>query len=286
MAKKDNLKDMKTDAAESVLVTLSDEPMYESEAYESPEKDEGMATTVFKPIGAGGPVPIVAPKHNTVQLQPIIVPLAVVPYMTQDTSSLRTEGGSAAMYGEDDGYAEAVEFERSSAAVKKKRDKKVKPRVFAAIMFVLSALCAIPFILANFYSDIGGSFKLEAYNIIGQLTQWANGVLPATDADKAILIVLTVGAGFSALSALVSLAALIAGRYPRVTLGVWSFIGAGTSLGVALYKVITKSFVLADEISLIVITSLCWLTLLLSVVFAVIASKDEIKREQAQESVI
>ncbi|MCQ2602609.1 MAG: hypothetical protein MJ193_01645, partial [Clostridia bacterium] len=74
------------------------EETFETEAYGTPEPDKGMDTTVMKPVGMGAPVPVVMPKHNTVQLQPIIVPLAVVPYMTQDSDVLRTDGENAGQY--------------------------------------------------------------------------------------------------------------------------------------------------------------------------------------------
>ena len=79
-------------------IKLEDEPMFESEAYAAPQPEAGSDVTVLKPVGTGGPVPIVAPKHNTIQLQPIVVPLAVVPYMTQDSNVLRTDGRGQNVY--------------------------------------------------------------------------------------------------------------------------------------------------------------------------------------------
>ena len=36
--------------------------LYESDAYGDPEPDAAASTTIMKPVGTGGPVPIVAPK--------------------------------------------------------------------------------------------------------------------------------------------------------------------------------------------------------------------------------
>ena len=87
MSKKDKKQEivMTPDTGE---IKTDDEPMFESEAYTAPQPEAGSDVTVLKPVGTGGPVPIVAPKHNTVQLQPIVVPLAVVPYMTQEIEAL------------------------------------------------------------------------------------------------------------------------------------------------------------------------------------------------------
>ena len=121
MAKKDNnITAMAPENSVGVTDRTEEPVLYESEAYGNPQPDEGTKTTVMKPVGIGGPVPIVAPKHNTIQLQPIVVPLAVVPYMTQDSDVLRTDG-RAPSYPQNE-YASAVEFEEEKAAAKKRRD--------------------------------------------------------------------------------------------------------------------------------------------------------------------
>ena len=89
------------------------ETLYESEAYGNPRPDTGTRTTVMKTVGVGGPVPIIAPKHNTIQLQPIIVPLAVVPYMSQDSAVLNTEGETTAYAGGSGAPSSSVEFDRA-----------------------------------------------------------------------------------------------------------------------------------------------------------------------------
>ena len=65
MAKKDKKQEivMTPDNSE---VRVEDEPMFESEAYTAPQPEAGSDVTVLKPVGTGGPVPIVAPKHNTI----------------------------------------------------------------------------------------------------------------------------------------------------------------------------------------------------------------------------
>ncbi|MBO5777129.1 MAG: hypothetical protein J6R34_01605, partial [Clostridia bacterium] len=101
-------------------VAPQEEVLFESEAYGSAQPDAGMGTTVCKPVGIGGPVPIVAPKSSTIQLQPIIVPLAVVPYMSQDCDVLKTEGVQTT-----DDYDEATaEFSRMEAEKEAERKKK------------------------------------------------------------------------------------------------------------------------------------------------------------------
>ena len=94
MAKKNRKQEILNEPVENnePVVFEGDQTLYEAEAYGSPQPEAGSDVTVMKTVGIGGPVPIVAPKHNTIQLQPIVVPLAVVPYMTQDSNVLRTDG--------------------------------------------------------------------------------------------------------------------------------------------------------------------------------------------------
>ena len=105
-------------------IKLEDEPMFESEAYAAPQPEAGSDVTVLKPVGTGGPVPIVAPKHNTIQLQPIVVPLAVVPYMTQDSNVLRTDGRGQNVYAqatvENDEATDSKRFPRARSKRKAK----------------------------------------------------------------------------------------------------------------------------------------------------------------------
>ena len=48
-------------------IKVEDEPMFEAEAYTAPQPEAGSDVTVMKTVGTGGPVAIVAPKHNTAQ---------------------------------------------------------------------------------------------------------------------------------------------------------------------------------------------------------------------------
>ena len=88
MAKKNRKPEVeKVPESNAPIVFENEQTLYEAEAYGSPQPEAGSDVTVMKPVGIGGPVPIVAPKHNTIQLQPIVVPLAVVPYMTHRSLS-------------------------------------------------------------------------------------------------------------------------------------------------------------------------------------------------------
>ena len=192
-------------------IKLEDESMFESEAYAAPQPEAGSDVTVLKPVGTGGPVPIVAPKHNTIQLQPIVVPLAVVPYMTQDSNVLRTDGRGQNVYAqatvEND---EATDFETVSARKVKKKGK-VQPRIFALVTFLLSALTVLPFILSYFMPSVG-SVSIEKLNVIGVIKNWiANGFALRPLSNIAYIGV----AAVSAVMTIASLISVIVGKYPR-----------------------------------------------------------------------
>ena len=174
MAKKDK-KQVIVMTPDNSEVRVEDEPMFESEAYTAPQPEAGSDVTVLKPVGTGGPVPIVAPKHNTIQLQPIVVPLAVVPYMTQDSNILRTDGRGQSGYVQSSVESdEATDFETIAARKVRKRVK-VQPRIFALVTFLLSALVLLPFVLSYFKANVG-NLSIEQFNVIGAIMGWvANG---------------------------------------------------------------------------------------------------------------
>ncbi|MEG2687832.1 MAG: hypothetical protein RSA24_01545 [Clostridia bacterium] len=260
----------------------SNELLFESEAYGNPQPDDGMGTTVTKPIGIGGPVPIVASKHNTIQLQPIIVPLAVVPYMTQDTNVLRTDGhGQQGQYREND-FAEAVEFDKVGKK-KSASSMSAKSRIFALVIFILSALVVIPFILSNFYSSLGEKALIFDMNIIGTLTSWIGGTKPP---NMVVTILQTIGAGFSALTVIVSAVAIVVGKMPRVFTCVLTLFSAASLLSVLIFEVVSKKLIADVQIVFIVTVALSLLAFLLSLVFAVLLNRESDKDDRVQTATL
>lgn len=278
MAKKDKNKEI-------VLTPDSDyqavdEPLFEAEAYANPEPEEGSDVTVMKPVGMGGPVPIVAPKHNTIQLQPIIVPLAVVPYMTQDSNVLRTDGRGQDSYAPATvEYGEATDFETVSAQKVRKRSK-VQPRIFALVTFLLSALVVLPFILSNFVQNIG-SMGIAEFNIIGTIQNWvANGFALRPIKNLAYIGV----AGVSAIMVLSSLVSMIVGKYPRAMHIIFSLAAFLAMLALLIKWLVKKEFVIANKVGFVVILALAFVNFLLVVVFSCLLNKLEDKVEKSQNA--
>ena len=255
-----------------------DEPMFEAEAYTAPQSESGLDVTVMKTVGTGGPVPIVAPKHNTVQLQPIVVPLAVVPYMTQDSSVLRTDGrgqnGYAQASVEND---EATDFETIAARKVKKRGK-IQPRIFALVTFILSALVVLPFILSYFVKNIG-SVSIEQFDIIGKIKDWvANGFELKPLRYPAYIGV----AAVSALMTIASLVSVICGKYPRALNFIFALVASGAMLAVLVKWLVDKTFDASQNVGFLVILVLSLVNLVLSIVFAVLLNKLDDKIENAE----
>lgn len=267
------------DYNEVVVAAEEEQPLFETEAYGSPQPDAGSDVTVLKTVGTGGPVPIVAPKHNTVQLQPIIVPLAVVPYMTQDSGILRTDGKPAGGYAGDGEYAEAASFESvgTDAPVKTKKKNSAVARIFSLISVLLAAAIVVPYILANFYPMLGDSLVLFYINIIGDITAWTQGVEPAS---VFITVMFIISAVAGAISLIASLIGVIAGRYPRVLNIAATTFSAAPVLAVMLYHIIKKQFLAQFYIMLIVLVAVTLLALLLSIIFTVIVNKREDREDR------
>lgn len=260
-----------------------EEVLLEAEAYGSPQPDAGSDVTVLKPVGMGGPVPIVAPKHNTIQLQPIIVPLAVVPYMTQDSGVLRTDGrpagGSVAPE-----YDEATEFksvQKEKKSVAKRQ--KVFARVFCLISFIVAVVLCLPYILSYFNVKIGG-LSLAEFNVIGLMKGWINKSVPFSFSPAANIINLAAMAIFM-LTALILFIGLLAGRYPRAFTGIFSLIGSGCVIAVLVIDVVKKAFVAKDRIALIVLLALSVVAFALSIAFAAILNRMEDKEDYSDSEI-
>lgn len=277
MSKKDKKQEivMTPDTGE---IKTDDEPMFESEAYTAPQPEAGSDVTVLKPVGTGGPVPIVAPKHNTVQLQPIVVPLAVVPYMTQDSSVLRTDGRGQNVYAQATVESdEATDFQTISAR-KVKKQVKVQPRIFALVTFLLSALTVLPFILSYFMPKIG-NISIEVFNVIGLIKGWvANGfeLHPLANLDYVVV------AGLSAILTVVSLVAIIVGRYPRAFNFIFSLATAAALVALLVKWLIDKSFVAQEKVAFLVVLVLSLVNFVLTIVFSILMNKLDDKMENAE----
>ncbi len=273
MAKKDNVQKFTPEVERSVQ---NEEVMYESEAYGSPQPDAGMETTVMKPVGMGGPVPIVAPKHNTVQLQPIIVPLAVVPYMTQDSDVLRTDGAPSGgeYYGDNVSDMEAT---RTRAKEKAKSDKG-KVRIASLFLFVFSALTVVCYLLAYFKPNVFG-FDFADFNVIGIIADWIGGTAPQ---NLAIALLYIISAGFATICTILTFIALLVGKLPAGFTSVLFLCSAATVDAGLIYRLIADDFVLAQDKASIVICGIATIGFIISVIVAIGLGKSGKKQSKGK----
>lgn len=283
MSKKNRKKDVVLEPENNEPVVFEeDKPLYESEAYGSLQPEAGSDVTVVKQIGLGGPVPIVAPKHSTIQLQPIVVPLAVVPYMSQDSGVLRTEGKQA-YAGED--YVEATDFSEAQNARNAKREKRLHPRLFVLATLLISAVLVLPFILSYFMNclgalDFGGE---DRFNIIGTITSWIQN--RAVDRDNLLRDILFIATGVSvAIMLVVELIAFLAGKYPRAFSIIFALISSGTSLAVLIIDMVAGNFVASERVAIIVFLALALFNLLLAIIFTVVFNRADDKEDRQKYS--
>ena len=283
MAKKNRKPEVdKAPELSETIVFDNDQTLYEAEAYGSPQPEAGSDVTVMKPVGIGGPVPIVAPKHNTIQLQPIVVPLAVVPYMTQDSGILRTDGKGQG-YQED--YAEAAEFSTTQTEKAKKAKGGVHPRLCVLVTMLISAALFLPFILAYFKNSMGNlNFAgADHFNVIGIISTWiATKSVPTAELYRDIIFI----AAFAAIgiALIVEIIALMAGKYPRAFLILFSLVPAGTSIAILVLDIIKKTFVAGERIALIVFLAVSLLGLLMAIIFTIVLNRADDKADRARVS--
>ncbi|MBQ9276873.1 MAG: hypothetical protein IJ226_04710 [Clostridia bacterium] len=279
MSKKNRKQEVVLEPENSAPVVFEEEPtLFEAEAYGSPQPEAGSDVTVMKPVGIGGPVPIVAPKHNTIQLQPIVVPLAVVPYMTQDSGVLRTDARGQQQTEE---YAEAAEFTQAQTEKARKAKKKFSARWFVLATFLISAVLVLPFILSYFYESLGALKFVgnDKFNVIGTIAGWISSKsVPTEGLYRDILFI--AAAVSTCVLVIVELIALLAGKYPRAFTVIFSLVPMGTSLAVLIIDIVNNNFVANDRVALIVFLALSILNFLLSIVFSVVINHAEDKADR------
>ncbi len=280
MAKKDKNQEI-VFSPDTNDVKVDDEPLFESEAYGTPQPEAGSDVTVMKPVGIGGPVPIVAPKHNTIQLQPIVVPLAVVPYMTQDSNVLRTDGKQQGGYMPSTvEYGDATEFETVSTQKKIKKRAKVQPRIFALVTFLVAAVTVLPFILSYFMNSIG-ALDITKYNVIGVIMGWVKDGFNARPLRNFAFIGV---AAVEAVLVITSLISIIVGKYPRAFTFILSLGSAAAMLAYLIKLLVKKQFVLGDEIALVVLVALTLLNFVLTIVFSCVLNNLDDKVEDSNRT--
>lgn len=262
----------------STEVGFETEPMFETEAYTAPQPDAGADVTVMKPVGTGGPVPIVAPKHGTIQLQPIVVPLAVVPYMTQDSSVLRTDAraqGNASADVDD----EATDFEAIEAK-KLKKQRASRPRIFGLVTLLVSVVALLPFILSLFMDEVYG-IDLTSFNLKTIIENWiADGFAWRPLHNLGYVCI----AGVNAICALFALLTIVFGKYPRL-LNILLTLASTVALVVYLVLLIVRAqFVVADSVAYLVVLGASALNSVLAIVFTILMNKLDDKSENSQLS--
>lgn len=254
---------------------IEDSALLEADAYGSPQPEAGSDVTVMKPVGIGGPVPIVAPKHNTIQLQPIVVPLAVVPYMTQDSNVLRTDSRQTGGYTDTDEYAESTQFESVAQPKARKKRKNMLPRILTLVSFVFSVVMLLPFLVSYTTEDVGMA-HISTFNIIKIISGWVEGSFSWSPAANLIYIVV---AFLAAVQTVLLLVGSIIGKYPKPIIPIFSFINMGCLFGVLITEIVRKKFVVANEVGFLVIFIFSVLCFVLSVIFSVILNHREDRAE-------
>lgn len=279
MARKKNKHNEMT-APVQPAVNFEQEPMFESDAYFTPQPEAGSDVTVLKPVGSAGPAPIVTPSHSTVQLQAIVVPLAVVPYMSHDNSVLMTNAPAYTPAQRSmGGYpSQAAEFEAVDAK-KLKKQRKAQPRVFALVNFLIYAVALLPFILALFMDEFRG-ISLDHYNVIEIIKGWiANGF----DWQPLINIGNVAIAGICAIGAVLSLLTIVFGKYLKVLNILLTVLAIGAHVALLVKTIMDDGqFIIMENIPFLVSGIASVVNFILAIIFTVSTNKLEDKSESMQ----
>lgn len=277
MAKKNNVQNFvpEQEYVQEELV-LQEEVLFESEAYGNSQPDAGMGTTICKPVGMGGPVPIIAPRNSTIQLQPIIVPMAVVPYMSQDSDVLQTEGVQL-VEEYDTAASDFSRMEAEQQVEKRAKSKKAGARAASFFMFLLSGLIVVAYMLAYFKPEVLTLNFARHLNVIEQVVDWANGTAPA---DMATTILHAICFGLSGITAITTLITLIVGKLPTGFVLTLSLLASVAVDGAIIYNAVVSTqdgiaFVAKEWLEYIVVAGLATLLFIISIIVLVALNKNK-----------
>lgn len=240
-----------------LVVNNAQPPVKKNDGIESVEKNSQVCKPQKVTLGENA--------KECIKLQPIIVPLAVVPYMTQDQNMVG--GVQSAPYHEFGTYCEA----ETLSGNKSKKKSKIASRFLALFMALISALLVASFILAKFF-DFIGPLSLDKINIIDSMNQWAHGYPPQ---NMIIDLLLTISAGISAFALIGGAVAFLFGDYPKYTSVLGSLLMASPLLAVLIYEIIKNQFVLQKEIVFVILVGVTLLKLLISLIAFVTLSVRE-----------
>lgn len=264
--------------------TMVDEPMFEAEAYGVPQPEAGADVTVTKPVGIGAPVPIVAPRHTTIQLQPIVVPLAVIPYMSQDSDVLRTDYPQHRYVATAEYDSQPAEFSATVEEKKKvKKSTKVQPRVFAFFTCLLSAISVLPFILAYWFKAIFEQ-PIGTFDIISVISKWVeNGKVVLTgNITNIVYMAIFALAGILFISTLIS---IIVGKYARVLNSLLAIGAAGGMIAILIKDLVKDKFVLDERIIFIVLLAVTVVNAILTIAFSIALNRLDDKVERIDREI-
>lgn len=259
MARKRNQEEL----AVQEQVNFQQEPMFESDAYYAPQPNAGQDVTVLKTVGVGGPAPIITPTNSTVQLQAVVVPVAVVPYMSHDQSILMAQTPVYSNYG----HQPVAPVDTTAKKLKKQRAS--QPRIFGLVNFLLYAVALLPFILAFFMEEVGG-ISLEHYNVLNIVHNWiANGFswTPLVNIGYfCIAVVLAVGA-------VISLLTIIFGKYAKVLNILLTLLAVGAHAAFLIKRILHNEFIPQQSIAFLVCGIASVVNFIVSIAFAAETNK-------------
>ncbi|MCQ2602536.1 MAG: hypothetical protein MJ193_01270, partial [Clostridia bacterium] len=127
-----------------------------------------------------------------------------------------------------------------------------------------------------------GLVKLGNMNIIDSITAWIN--TKTATADMVYVILYSVMALFGAISALITLISLICGHLPSRFMTVLSLLYAAPVIAVLCIELIKKTFVLDNEIALVVLSAVSVLSFIMSIIFASVLNRETYEKSPKKAS--
>lgn len=221
--------------------------------------DAEVAETVMKSIGSGA-VPISTPSQ-IIQLQPIVVPIAIVPFASQNQKVVQ--------YGNEQAQESPTTTQDTTNFYAQAQRNKAVNRKKSFVLTVFSLIFILPFVLAYFKPNLVATFLLTDLDVLGKIKYFIGGA-QFVISGEIVFLLLSFALGLALICFLVALISSVIGKYSKIGMLILSVFPALFSVGATLYAFVPSfNFIAWNKIAFILPAAIGVLQTISAAVFAI-----------------
>ena len=230
---------------------------------QSQRAESEVSETVMKSIG-GGAVPI-TPPSQIIQLQPIVVPIAIVPFSSQNQKVVQYGGAENAI----DNSANVPTNTDTANLYSYAAQNKSVNRKKSLVIMIFSLLFLLPFVIAYFKADIIAAFPLSDLNVIGKILYYIGGA-QFVIGGEIVFLLLAIALCVALICFIASIISVAIGKYSKIGMLVLSLFPALFAIGAAAYAFVPSfGFIAWNKNAFIIPAAIGVVQTIISAAFAI-----------------